>query len=62
MRLARVFVETDVHSGERHPLAVRRDDGLAYTLELHHVFKGEGALALCETAQRATDKKDNDTA
>ena len=57
MRLARVLVEVDVHRAEADPLAVGRDDGLADALELHHVFEGEGTLALREAATASSRRE-----
>jgi hypothetical protein len=61
MRLAAVLVQVDIDRGKRHPLTVRRDDGFAHPLELHHIFKSEGTFALRKSSERAADKEKNET-
>jgi hypothetical protein len=52
MRLSCVRLERDIDGAERHPLAVGRHREVADTLQLHHVFEGEGALGLGQDWKR----------
>ena len=41
-----VALEIYIHGAEGHPLAIRGDRRLADTLQLHHIFEGEGIFGL----------------
>jgi hypothetical protein len=56
MRRLGVGFETYINHAEDHPLAIGRDFRLAYALELHHVFEGEGMLGLGEGGKSENDK------
>jgi hypothetical protein len=61
MRRLRVCFQIDINSREEYPFAIWRDRRFLHTLQLHHVFEGEGMFSLSGSNQSRKEAKDKST-